>query len=56
MNSLNFSRIYIFLLMLVTLSGCELAVDIFEAGVWVGIVIVVLIIFLVIWLLKKFLD
>lgn len=35
------------------LSSCELVEGIFKAGVWTGIIVVVLIIALVIWLLGK---
>ncbi len=41
-------------LMLTTLTGCELAGDIFEAGVGVGIFLVVAVIVLIIWLISKF--
>lgn len=36
------------------LSGCELVGDIFKAGAYTGIFLVVVIIALVIWLLSKF--
>lgn len=35
------------------LSSCELVEGIFKAGVWTGIIVVVLIIALVVWLLGK---
>ena len=35
------------------LPGCEIVGDIFEAGLWVGIIVVVGIIALVIWLIAK---
>ena len=35
------------------LPGCEVIGDIFEAGVWVGVIVVVGIIALVIWLIAK---
>jgi len=35
------------------LSSCEVIGDIFEAGVWVGIVIVVLVIAIIIWIIRK---
>ena len=41
------------LVLLVSLSGCELVGDIFEVGVWTGIIIVVIIVALVLWLLRK---
>lgn len=49
------SNFYFVLLFAVTLlSSCELAGDIFKAGAYTGIFIVVVIIALVIWLLSKF--
>ncbi|WP_197413223.1 hypothetical protein [Pedobacter sp. Leaf176] len=36
-----------------TLSSCELAQGIFKAGVWSGIIIVVIVVALIIWILSK---
>ena len=36
-----------------TLSGCELAGDIFQAGVWVGVLGIVLVVFIVGFLVSK---
>lgn len=44
---------FMFLLISMTLTGCELIGDIFKAGVWVGILLVVVIIALVLWLIAK---
>ncbi len=52
----NFRRFLIYsvvLLSLFMMQGCELVVDIFSAGFWVGIVIAVLVIVLVVWLIIK---
>jgi hypothetical protein len=38
---------------LVFLSSCEIIGDIFEAGVWVGIIVVVGVIALIIWLIAR---
>lgn len=35
------------------LGGCELAGDIFKAGVWVGVILVIGIIGLIIWMVSK---
>jgi len=35
------------------LSSCELAGDIFEAGAWFGVIVVVLIVAVVVWLIRK---
>ncbi|MDQ8004361.1 MAG: hypothetical protein REI64_06135 [Pedobacter sp.] len=40
-------------LLATTLSSCELVEGIFKAGVWTGIIVVVVIIALVIWLAAK---
>lgn len=36
-----------------TLSSCELVEGIFKAGVWSGVIIVVIILALIIWLISK---
>ncbi|WP_316830918.1 hypothetical protein [Pedobacter aquatilis] len=36
-----------------TLSSCELVEGIFKAGVWSGIIIVVVVVALIIWILSK---
>ena len=38
---------------IVSLAGCEIAGDIFKAGVWVGAILVIGIIGLVVWMLTK---
>lgn len=45
--------VFTVLAMLVTLSSCQLIGDIFKAGVWVGVLIVVVIVALVIFILAK---
>lgn len=40
-------------LSLIFLPGCELIVDIFSAGVWVGITISVIVVLLLVWLVIK---
>ncbi len=41
-------------LFLVLFSSCEVIAGIFEAGVWVGVLIIVAIVALVVWLLRRF--
>ncbi|WP_231464238.1 MULTISPECIES: hypothetical protein [unclassified Pedobacter] len=36
-----------------TLASCELAQGVFKAGVWSGIIIVVIVVALIIWILSK---
>jgi uncharacterized membrane protein YkvI len=37
----------------IMLAGCELVGDIFEAGVWVGVILVILVIGLIVWLFSR---
>ena len=46
-------QLFSVLALLLSLSSCQLVGDIFKAGVWVGVLIVVVVIGLVIWLLAK---
>ncbi len=56
MKRLGLPQVFIFLIMLVTFTGCDVIMDIFEAGIWVGIILVILVVFLVIWLIRKFMS
>ena len=49
----NFILPLFLLVLLTSLSGCELVGDIFQAGMWVGIIVVVAVIGLVLWLVSK---
>lgn len=40
-------------LVALTLTGCELIVDIFQAGVWVGVILVFAVIGLIVWLVSR---
>ncbi len=40
------------LAMILSLSSCELAGDIFSMGMWVGVLIVVAVIALIVWLVR----
>ncbi|MFL9844451.1 hypothetical protein [Flavobacterium rhizosphaerae] len=44
----------LFAMLLPLLTGCELVGDIFQAGIGVGIFIVIAVIALIIWLISKF--
>jgi hypothetical protein len=41
------------LVLLVSLSGCQLIGDIFKAGVWAGVLMVVVVVVLIVFLLGK---
>jgi uncharacterized membrane protein YkvI len=50
------NKIIAFTLLVVStmmLAGCELVGDIFEAGVWMGVILVILVVGLVVWLFSK---
>lgn len=53
MKNIKVYLMTLLVLLTFTLSSCELVGDIFEAGMWVGIILVVLIIMLIAWLLRK---
>lgn len=52
----NFKISYIFMLFFILMvsTGMDIIGDIFEAGLWVGVILVVLVIALLIWLIRKF--
>jgi heme/copper-type cytochrome/quinol oxidase subunit 4 len=51
----RFNYLVIFLLaMVMTLSSCELVGDIFQAGMAVGIIVIIAVVGLVIWLISRF--
>ena len=52
---MKYSAYHVVLLFLsaVTLSGCEMIGDIFQAGVWTGVLLVILIIGAIIWLFTR---
>lgn len=56
MKNLHLTKIIIFVLLVTTLTGCEVIGGIFEAGVWVGVIIVILVIALIIWLIRKMIS
>lgn len=40
-------------LLMFTMSSCEVIGDIFKAGMWTALIIIVLVIILVVWIFKK---
>lgn len=50
-KSLSLTAIFAFAI--IFLSGCEAIGGIFKAGMWVGIIVVVLIVAVVLWLIGK---
>jgi hypothetical protein len=49
-----FPKLALLLLVLTTFTSCDVIGDIFEAGLIVGVIIVVLIVALVFWIIRKF--
>ncbi len=47
-------RTMLLLMVLFSITSCELVGDIFQAGVGVGIFLVILVVVLIIWLMRKF--
>ena len=47
------ARLTLLLLMAVSLSGCAIAGGIFKAGMWVGIIVVVVILAVIAWIVSK---
>jgi uncharacterized membrane protein len=41
------------IIFIVSLAGCELAADIFKAGVWVGALLVIAIIGVIVWAVSR---
>lgn len=50
-NNILFASI---VLLAVTMSSCEIVGDLVEFGVWVGVIIVVAIVALIWWIIRKF--
>ncbi|UOQ53777.1 hypothetical protein [Hymenobacter cellulosivorans] len=54
MKNYRFYFLPVFLILLTfSLSGCELVGDIFKAGMWTGLIGVVLVVLLVLFILRK---
>jgi len=53
MKRFNYLAIFL-LVMVMTLSSCEVIGDIFQAGLAVGIIVVVAVVGLIIWLVSRF--
>jgi TRAP-type C4-dicarboxylate transport system permease large subunit len=47
------SALLILVALAVSLSSCQAIADIFKAGVWVGVIVVVAVIALIFWLVSK---
>lgn len=54
MNNLRTYLATLFILMAFTLSSCELVGDVLEVGAWMGAIVVIIIVLLVLWIVRKF--
>lgn len=55
MKKLSTSSLLLFFILMLGLTSCDLAGDILEAGAWMGIIGVVLVIAIIVWLIRKIL-
>jgi cytosine/uracil/thiamine/allantoin permease len=53
MMTKRYSPLAIIALLSTSLASCELVQGIFKAGVWTGVIVVVLVLALVIWLISR---
>jgi hypothetical protein len=53
MRKIGYFNIVALVLMLFTMTSCDVIVGIFEAGMWVGIIGLVLVISLIFWIFGK---
>lgn len=53
MKSLSSYFSLLIIILSLSLTGCELVGDIFEAGMWTAVIIIVLVIVLVMWIVRK---
>jgi hypothetical protein len=49
-------NVSLLIMLMLSFTGCQLIGDIFRAGVWVGIIIVIIVIALLIWIIRKFIS
>jgi uncharacterized membrane protein YcjF (UPF0283 family) len=54
MNKNKISLIAFLIAISISLTSCQAIADIFKAGVWVGVLMVVVVIALIFWLISKF--
>lgn len=49
----SYYAVTLFIMMSFTLSSCEVIGSIFKAGVWVGVLVVILVVGIILWLVGK---
>lgn len=53
LQSKNISVIIIAFFLVTTLSGCEAIAGIFKAGIWTGVIVIVVVVALILWLVGR---
>jgi len=53
MKNLNLPMLAMLMMIMFTASSCEVVGGIFKAGMWTGVIVIVLIVVLVIWLIGR---
>ena len=53
LQSKNISVIIIAFFLLITLSSCEAIAGIFKAGIWTGVIVIVVVVALILWLIGR---
>jgi heme/copper-type cytochrome/quinol oxidase subunit 4 len=43
----------VFILLMVTMTGCEAIGDIFKAGMWTAVIIIVIVVLVILWIIRK---
>ena len=53
MTASRFSLLLVLVALATTLTGCEIAGDIFKGGIWVGVIGVFVVVAIIFWLVSK---
>ncbi len=53
MKSFSYYFSVLLLLLTLTVTGCEVIGDIFQAGMWTAIILIVLIVLFILWIVRK---
>lgn len=54
MQKSNYLALTLLLMITVSMSSCEVIGGIFEAGIWTGLIVVVIVIAIILWLVSRF--
>lgn len=53
MKNLQAFLLLVGILLMTTMTGCELVGDIFEAGMWFALIIIGIVVLLILWIFRK---